>query len=132
MNGVDPAWPRRSRLSILAVARPNYQNRPARQTRETIPGMSLERETRKAFKVHGIVQGVSFRWWAQRAGRQLGLRGSVRNCSDGTVEIAFAGTQDAVAEMEGLLQQGPPAARVARLEELAPPEQLPDNFEIAF
>lgn len=94
--------------------------------------MSVDHETRKAFKVHGIVQGVGFRWWAQREGRRLGLRGSVRNCSDGTVEIAFGGAPDRVSEMEFRLQQGPPAAHVARLEELAAPEGLPDGFEIAF
>ncbi|MGD2215680.1 MAG: acylphosphatase [Gemmatimonadales bacterium] len=94
--------------------------------------MSVDHEVRKAFKVHGVVQGVGFRWWAQREGKRLGLRGSVRNCLDGTVEIAIAGAPDRVSEMEGRLQQGPPASQVVRLEELAPPEQLPDGFEIAF
>lgn len=94
--------------------------------------MSADHETRKAFKVHGLVQAVGFRYWAQRQGQRLGLRGTVRNCSDRTVEIAFAGVPELVTEMEALLQQGPPAAHVVRLEELAPPEQLPDGFEIAF
>ncbi|UCC71717.1 MAG: acylphosphatase [Gemmatimonadota bacterium] len=94
--------------------------------------MPADQETRKAFKVHGIVQGVGFRWWAQREGRRLGLRGTVRNCRDGTVEVAFAGTPDLVSEMERRLQDGPPAAHVIRLEELAPPEQLPAGFEISF
>jgi acylphosphatase len=94
--------------------------------------MSVDHETRKAFKVHGMVQGVGFRWWAQREGRRLGLRGWVRNCPDGTVEIAFAGAPDRVDEMEVQLQQGAPASRVDRLDELAAPEQLPDGFEIAF
>ncbi len=100
--------------------------------RATIPAMSVDHEARKAFKVHGIVQGVGFRWWAQREGRHLGLRGSVRNCSDGTVEIAFAGPPGLVSEMEARLRQGPPAAHVVRLEELATPEHLPEGFEIGF
>ncbi|MGD2152858.1 MAG: acylphosphatase [Gemmatimonadales bacterium] len=94
--------------------------------------MSSQPEVRKAFKVHGLVQMVGFRYWAQRQGRQLGLRGSVRNCSDGTVEIAFAGPAGQVTEMEALLQQGPPAADVVRVEPLAPPERLPEGFEVAF
>jgi acylphosphatase len=94
--------------------------------------MSVERETRRAFKVHGLVQMVGFRYWAQRQGKRLGLRGTVRNCPDGTVEIAFAGPPGEVAEMEILLQQGPPAARVERLEAVAPPGQLPERFEIGF
>lgn len=79
-----------------------------------------------------MVQGVGFRWWAQREGRRLGLRGTVRNCFDGTVEIAFAGAPDRVSEMEARLREGPSAARVVQLEELAPPEHLPESFEIAF
>ena len=94
--------------------------------------MSGHHEIRKAYKVHGRVQAVGFRFWAQREGRRLGLRGTVRNCADGTVEIAFAGAPDLVTEMEVLLQQGPPSAGVVRLEELAPPDQLPESFEIGF
>jgi acylphosphatase len=86
----------------------------------------------RAFRVHGYVQGVGFRFWAQHHGRALGLRGTVRNCNDGTVEIAFTGSQDAVEEMVQHLRIGPPAARVAELEELAPPDQLPDSFAIGF
>lgn len=89
-------------------------------------------EVRKAFKVHGRVQGVGFRWWAQRQARTLGLRGSVRNCSDGTVDVVLAGAPGAVLAMEERLEQGPPAARVVRLEELTPPELIPDDFQIAF
>ena len=86
----------------------------------------------RAFRVHGYVQGVGFRFWAQHQGRALGLRGTVRNCSDGTVEIAFTGTKEAVEEMVQRLGAGPPAARVAELEELAPPDQFPDSFAIGF
>jgi acylphosphatase len=89
-------------------------------------------EIAKAYKVHGRVQGVGFRWWAEREGRRLGLRGTVRNCYDGTVEIAFAGPQDAVREMCARLRAGPASARVTELEELAPPSQLPDDFRITF
>ncbi len=89
-------------------------------------------EVRRAFKVHGRVQGVGFRWWAQRVARNLGLRGSVRNCWDGTVEVVLAGSATAVQQMKERLEQGPPAAHVVRLEELSPPERVPDDFQIAF
>jgi acylphosphatase len=89
-------------------------------------------EIRKAYKVHGRVQGVGFRWWAQYQGRRLGLRGSVRNCRDGTVEVAFAGPRAAVDAMYQQLLIGPSAADVVELEELPPPAQLPDDFRIAF
>ena len=92
--------------------------------------MGVDHEARKAFKVHGRVQGVGFRWWAQRRARGLGLRGSVRNCADGTVEIAFAGDADSVAEMCATLQVGPSASIVTRLEELEPPAWFPADFRI--
>jgi len=79
-----------------------------------------------------MVQGVGFRFWAEREGRRLGLRGLVRNCVDGTVEIAFAGSLDAVRAMSERLKTGPPAAQVVRLEELPPPVELPADFRIGF
>ncbi|NIR44536.1 MAG: acylphosphatase [Gemmatimonadetes bacterium] len=87
-------------------------------------------EKRKALRLHGRVQGVGFRWWAQRQGERLQLRGFVRNCPDGTVEIAFAGPAAGVDEMSRLLQDGPRTARVDRVESLPEPDSLPDSFRI--
>lgn len=92
--------------------------------------MSIDDESRKAYKVHGRVQGVGFRWWALHQARDLGLRGTVRNCADGTVEIAFAGQARAVDQMCVLLQNGPRGAHVERLEELPAPSHYPESFQI--
>ncbi|MEE9133587.1 MAG: acylphosphatase [Gemmatimonadota bacterium] len=94
--------------------------------------MCADQEAKKAFKVHGRVQGVGFRWWAQHQARSLGLRGTVRNCADGAVEIAFAGGGEAVEEMRRRLETGPPASYVVSLEELEPPERFPPDFQIGF
>jgi acylphosphatase len=94
--------------------------------------MCAENEACKAFKVHGRVQGVGFRWWAQHQARVLELRGIVRNCADGTVEIAFAGTQESVKEMCVRLKDGPGSATVTELLELDPPGRLPADFRIGF
>jgi acylphosphatase len=94
--------------------------------------MSTNPEIRKAYKVHGRVQGVGFRWWAQRQAHQLGLRGRVRNCADGSVEIAIAGPESAVQEMCVRLKSGPRGAHVHHLEELPPPPgNLPNDFQIS-
>jgi acylphosphatase len=66
--------------------------------------------------IAGKVQGVGYRLWAERAARELGLRGWVRNRSDGSVEIAAAGDEGAVAALIEACRQGPRAAVVAAVD----------------
>ena len=42
-------------------------------------------------KIEGRVQGVYYRAWTEQTARALGLDGSVRNASDGSVEAVFSG-----------------------------------------
>ena len=86
--------------------------------------------TAVAFRVTGLVQGVSFRAWTEDAARELGLSGWVRNCSDGTVEGVAAGPPEAVDALIARLRTGPPAARVRRVE-TSPAQEMPAGpFEI--
>lgn len=87
-------------------------------------------ELRKALRIHGRVQGVGFRWWTRQQAGRLGLRGSVRNCPDGTVEVVLVGPRDAVTRMERLLSDGPRSARVERLELLPEPDRSYSDFSI--
>ena len=83
------------------------------------------------FRVTGRVQGVGFRWSAAREAEALGLRGSVRNCADGSVEVSAEGPADALSRFAGWLKQGPRGARVVRVER--GPAELPipeSGFEI--
>ena len=66
--------------------------------------------------VSGVVQGVGFRMYAQREARQLGLAGFVRNLPGGEVEIVAEGESAAVDRLTAWARQGPPAARVERVE----------------
>jgi acylphosphatase len=59
---------------------------------------------------------VGFRAFAQRHARELGLRGTVRNRPDGTLECVVEGPKDAVERMVELLRRGPTAARVDSVE----------------
>ena len=93
--------------------------------------MRTEQMIKRAYRLRGRVQGVGFRWWAQRTARSLGLRGWVRNCADGTVEIVLAGAKDAVGEMVSRLREGPGSAQVRSLEEMGAPDSVPSGFEIA-
>ncbi len=66
--------------------------------------------------VHGDVQGVGFRYFAQRKGRQLGLQGWVRNNDDGTVELVAEGERPALEELKRAVEQGPRMAHVDRVD----------------
>jgi acylphosphatase len=63
-------------------------------------------------RIDGQVQGVGYRMWTERAAAALGIRGWVRNRSDGTVELLATGSEDAVAALIEACRQGPRAAVV--------------------
>ena len=66
-------------------------------------------------KIEGRVQGVYYRAWTEQTARALGLDGSVRNASDGSVEAVFSGPADKVDEMLRRCADGPPDARVTKM-----------------
>lgn len=63
-------------------------------------------------RIKGRVQGVFFRAWVVEEANRRGLKGWVRNRSDGSVEAVFSGEMTAVRAMAKACQQGPPRARV--------------------
>ena len=70
----------------------------------------------RRFVISGRVQGVGFRFFAERAARREGLRGWVRNLPGGTVEAEAEGELEAMDRFEGLLRQGPSGSRVEHVE----------------
>lgn len=79
--------------------------------------------------IKGKVQGVFFRAWSIAQAKALNLRGWVRNRDDGSVEMLIDGAATNVAQMITLCHQGPPAARVDRVETGTSDEIAPDAFE---
>jgi acylphosphatase len=63
-------------------------------------------------RITGEVQGVGYRIWAIRTASTRGLRGWVRNRSDGSVEAMATGAPEAIATFVEACWQGPRAARV--------------------
>lgn len=66
--------------------------------------------------ISGRVQGVCFRMYAEEEARRRGLTGWIRNLPSGQVEALFEGEKNAVDEMVAWCRQGPPAARVTKVE----------------
>ena len=62
--------------------------------------------------VRGRVQGVGFRFFAERAARELCVKGWVRNLPDGSVETVAEGEDEAVARYVERVRLGPRASRV--------------------
>ena len=58
------------------------------------------------------MQGVGFRFFAERHARQLGLEGYVRNRYDGAVEVEAEGAAPALEQFLNEIRQGPRLARV--------------------
>jgi len=68
-------------------------------------------------KVKGRVQGVGFRYSAQRQAESLGLSGWVRNLGDGeTVEAEFEGERSQLKKMLQWCRSGPTFASVDDVE----------------
>jgi len=88
---------------------------------------------RVKLKVHGIVQGVGFRWFAKRRADRLGIVGYVKNLADGTVEIEAQGKPDTLNEFIETIRKGPPLGMVSKVDvEELPPVNSYADFEIRF
>jgi acylphosphatase len=62
--------------------------------------------------ISGWVQGVGYRYFVVNNALALGLRGYVRNLSDGSVEVLAQGVRPKLEHLLVLLQRGPAAAEV--------------------
>jgi len=87
---------------------------------------------RVAFRVHGRVQGVGFRYFVLDHARLLDLKGWVRNAPDGTVHGVVEGEPLTLDEFRDWLSRGSDASHVARLDwdPLVASQSLPHPFEI--
>jgi len=88
------------------------------------------RITARRWLLRGRVQGVGFRWFAQRAAAELGLTGYARNLDDGRVEVYAAGPAAQLDRMAAMLHCGPRVADVRGVEEQECPVQELSSFRI--
>ncbi len=71
----------------------------------------------KRFYITGMVQGVGYRFFVERAAGRLGISGYVKNLPDGGVEVYGIGTSDQLHLLRGELEQGPRGASVDTVRE---------------
>jgi len=88
--------------------------------------------TARRYLLGGLVQGVGFRWFVHRHAARLRLRGWAQNLPDGRVEVVAEGSDEAIAELEELLRQGPSQAQVDAMDiaELPPSAVGRSGFDI--
>ena len=79
--------------------------------------------------IHGRVQGVGYRDWAERQAIALGLQGYVRNRRDGSVELVLCGSNEHIDAMLNLCRQGPRLAVVSDME-VAPDAWTGEGFRV--
>jgi acylphosphatase len=72
--------------------------------------------TRRRVVVHGRVQGVWFRGSTEEEAGAAGVRGWVRNRSDGSVEAVFEGSLEDVERLVEFCRRGPRFASVEGIE----------------
>ncbi|MGI8788916.1 MAG: acylphosphatase [Pyrinomonadaceae bacterium] len=85
----------------------------------------------RKFTISGRVQGVGFRFFAQRAAARHQVRGYVKNLEDGRVEALAEGDEKSVENFKHDLTAGPSFSNVEHLEEIVlEPDGLYSAFRI--
>lgn len=72
---------------------------------------------RAHFIIEGRVQGVSFRWFVRDSALQLGLTGTVKNLTDGSVEVYVDGAEKRINDLLQIMRKGNRLSRVDDIHE---------------
>jgi len=88
----------------------------------------------KRYYVSGTVQGVGFRYFVERAARQLKLSGYVRNLRDGRVEVYAIGPVALLEVLRRELERGPHGAFVSCVDQQEVPfeSRFSQSFSIEY
>ena len=71
----------------------------------------------RIIRIHGKVQGVGYRFFATRVARRLGLKGTIQNTRDSSVEAVVEGEKKAIDEWIEELKEGPRYAEVTKVDQ---------------
>lgn len=85
----------------------------------------------RKFIISGLVQGVGFRFFTQRAAARHQVLGYVRNLKDGRVEALAEGNELSVENFKHDLITGPTYSKVVEIEEIVlEPNKFYTSFRI--
>ena len=85
----------------------------------------------RKFTISGMVQGVGYRFFAQRAAARHQVRGYIKNLKDGRVEALAEGDAGSVEGFKHELLTGPTYSKVEEIEEIVlEPSYLYSSFRI--
>lgn len=84
--------------------------------------------------IHGIVQGVGYRYFTLRQAQQLNLCGYVKNLPNGCVEVLATGDKASLERLINMMDQGPAGAYVTKIESEWLPEATQEysDFKITY
>lgn len=82
----------------------------------------------RLYRIEGRVQGVWFRESTRREAMPLGITGYAKNMPDGSVKVLACGKPGALDQLKNWLKQGPPMARVDKVEWAESQDKCPDSF----
>lgn len=71
----------------------------------------------RTYVISGRVQGVGYRYFAQRLAHDQGICGYVKNLSSGSVEVYAIGNENSLEQFKRQLAEGPRSARVTGIDE---------------
>jgi acylphosphatase len=83
--------------------------------------------------IHGRVQGVGYRFFAERWANELGITGYAKNLYNGDVEVVAQGDKPSLETYLAKLREGPHASRVSNIDvEWQPITDHYPSFDIQF
>lgn len=82
--------------------------------------------------MEGRVQGVFYRDSCRAEARRLGVRGSVRNRPDGSVEVVAEGDREVVDRFLDWCRQGPPRATVTGISVIDEVPRAERDFRVEY
>ncbi|KAL6250913.1 hypothetical protein P5V15_000056 [Pogonomyrmex californicus] len=90
---------------------------PVKLPHSAVEGTEMSRMLAVDFEIFGIVQGVFFRRYTQKRGKELGLKGWCMNTPNGTVLGHLEGEKAQIEKMKDWLRYtGSPQSRIDKAE----------------